>query len=132
MRRLLLAMALVLALISLINCGGTYDDWDVQFVAYNNSRTQVSVVVNGGEARPIAANSSITFTQKVDVPKAQNRSFTSPSATVNDTTQVSIVFRDSTGAQTTPEFCQAGAKVAVTVTYEVSGGRAWAQCRSTY
>lgn len=128
MRRLLLAMALVLALISLINCGGTYDDWDVQFVAYNNSRTQVSVVVNGGEARPIAANSSITFTQKVDVPKAQNRSFTSPSATVNDTTQVSIVFRNGT-EQTSPVFCSAGAKTAVHVVYEAGG---WPNCRSVY
>lgn len=128
MRRLLLAMALVLALISLINCSQTYDDWDVQFVAYNNSRTQVSVVVNGGEARPIAANSSITFTQKVDVPKAQNRSFTSPSATVNDTTQVSIVFRNGT-EQTSPVFCSAGAKTAVHVVYEAGG---WPNCRSVY
>lgn len=128
MKRLLWGVALIIAIISLFGCSQTYDDWDVQFVAYNNSRTQVAVVVNGGEARLIAANSSITFTQSVDVPKAQGRSFTSPSSTVNDTTQVSIVFRDATG-QTSPVFCSAGAKTAVHVVYEAGG---WPNCRSVY
>ena len=126
MRKAFLFVALVLAV---AGCS-RFKMEEATFVAYNASGDQAAFLVNDGTEHVVEANRSAQFTVEIPIPTQPVYGYTSPSASVDKTTQVSVAARNlTTGKLTRPTMCTAGAKVVVHITYE---GRDYVSCQSSY
>lgn len=106
------------ATFALTGCDVFYDV-NVRFSTTNKSYDEIGLIVNGfevgGVIRPGGSNPTV-----VEVPIALRRGSTT--SVVDEDTYVEVViFNFRTNQPSRPVFCRAGAKIVVSVFYEVTG-----------
>ena len=128
-----LKMVVLGLVFALVGCDAFYEV-NVRFSVTNRSHDEIGLKVNGievgGIIRPGGSNPTI-----VEVPIALRRGSTT-SIMDEDTRVEVVVYNFRTNQPTRPVFCRAGAKIVVSVFYEVTGSppndREDLDCRSLY
>jgi len=124
----------VLGLIVITGACDPFYEVDVRFSVTNKSHDEIGLKVNGIEAGGIIRPGGSSPTV-VEVPIALRRGSTT--SVVDEDTRVEVViYNFRTNQPTKPVFCRAGAKIVVSVFYEVTGSppndRENLDCRSLY
>lgn len=114
-------------------CGQMFVEKQGHFVVDNRTNHAGSIVIDGREAHFIPARQSVSFDSTILVPQRRLDNPNGPSS-IDRTVEVGIVFQNATtGAQTHPIFCDAGAKIVTTISNDNDqSGEDRISCHSTY
>lgn len=106
-----------------------YSDQDVILIASNYTSDSATVIVDGIDRTQIAPGGTTNITTDVKVPRNQVGTGSFGPSIVDKTVSVKVEFRNlRTGRLAGPVYCSPGAKVKMSVVYEVFAGRERVTC----
>ena len=117
--------------LTLLSACSAYTERPADFVAYNTTSDKQAVAINSGAKHEVGANSSVAFTEMVEIAKTPYGQNVTSSSSIDRTTEVSVAFTNlRTGELSQPTLCTAGAKLKTHIWFD--GNYVWCQAPRSY